>query len=336
MNPRTSCANPADAGCLNSDATGSITVADARNVVVHDGTKSAPSDPNPNYSGAVAVIIAPGAAITRRDGTAQQRSDAAAMANPVNYLDIAYGQDNADFVDYSASNGFIGGPVRDADSGAVILNDRIAVLSYQELMPVLERRVAKEVATCLDLYASRSVNLGRYPWAADSSQSATLNRYSDPSGMRAGRIPDGIVASMDPNMRFTSTRTDSGNQMEDSWPGTPCYLGLGMDWWTQWKLYVFYAIAESYQPESTPAPTSCTACLTIFTPTHLAPDGKYVVIVAGKRLAGVNGGQPRALSGELSNPANFLEAENAFSSPSASVFRVDTPGATFNDVTVYK
>ena len=67
-------------------------------------------------SAAIAVIIAPGAIIKRQDGTVQVRNDATARSLAVNYLDIAYGEDNANFADYS-SNGFVAGPVRDASSG---------------------------------------------------------------------------------------------------------------------------------------------------------------------------------------------------------------------------
>ena len=55
--------------------------------------------------------------------------------------------------------------IRDAANN-VIVNDRLLVITYQDLMPLLERRVAKEALNCLNLYAADPLNKGRYPWAS--------------------------------------------------------------------------------------------------------------------------------------------------------------------------
>ena len=55
------CANPGDAGCLNSDARGKITVRSSDGTIIHDGS---PIQSTP--SGAIAVIFAPGAVLRSR------------------------------------------------------------------------------------------------------------------------------------------------------------------------------------------------------------------------------------------------------------------------------
>ena len=75
-------------------------------------------------------------------------------------------EDNADFIDgIGAANGFIRGVIRDAGGNAIV-NDRLIVITYQDLMPALQSRVAKEVLNCLAAYAANPQNNGRYPWAA--------------------------------------------------------------------------------------------------------------------------------------------------------------------------
>lgn len=325
LNPRTTCNFSEEAGCLNSDTAGSITVRNADGNITHDAS---PSDP-PTYRGAIAVIIAPGAVLTRQDGTAQVR-DAAGVSQPTNYLDNANGEDNANFVDY-AGNGFIAGPVRSPTTDAIIANDRIAILTHDDLIPALEKRVAQEVANCLDTYATANNN--RYPWAADLTVSAVNHLYDDTSGRLTGRVPQTLM----------NTGTSSSGTMSSSWTAHPaCFLGLGLRWWDEWKLRVFYAVADSYKPGNT-TPASCASCMFVYKPDSTVVDVRYFVAVAGKRLTGVSGNQPRttnlAISPEtLYNPANFLEQENAvmFSTPGQFEVRAGPFGTTFNDVAVYK
>src|SRR4029453_14573189 len=101
-NTRTSCPTGARAGFLNSDSRGKLTVRRSDGTVKHDGLNPDPWTP----SGAIAVIIAPGALLQRQGAAAvQDRSctigvncDAARRCttspasltpkcNPLNYLD---------------------------------------------------------------------------------------------------------------------------------------------------------------------------------------------------------------------------------------------------------
>ncbi|RPI46686.1 MAG: hypothetical protein EHM59_06785 [Betaproteobacteria bacterium] len=346
-NPRTACASPQDTGCINSDSTGSITVRDPSNALVHDGRARVNGTATEfNYSAAIAVVIGPGAVLTRQGGAAQARDDAASMSNPVNYLDTAFSEDNANFVDHDDTNGFISGPIRSA-SGDVILNDRIAILTYQDLVPLLEKRVVREVSSCLDQYAT--ANGGRYPWASDTSGNA-FDNFADKSGFRAGRVPDGLRP--DPlasppfvptaSQALTDTRSDSNDTMVNAWPAASCNLGYhNWRWWNEWKLHVFYSVADAYKPAPIPPDAAavapaCGSCLGLSTPTGTVPEARYFVAVGGRRLVSVNAGQPRSVAGDLANPANFLEGENVFGALTPDWFAIAAATGSFNDVAGYR
>ena len=88
-NTRTSCTSSGQPGCLNSDSVGTISLMRHSGVTIFNATGT---------SGAVAVVISPGAALTRLDGVQQVRN-ATNANNPAHYLDC-YGsacgiEDNA-------------------------------------------------------------------------------------------------------------------------------------------------------------------------------------------------------------------------------------------------
>ena len=136
-----------------------ITVVDNRGAVVSDRI--------------AAVIISPGAVLT-----GQNRSGAA--PGPGNYLDSvtigATTYDNADFdsvfVAAQRSAGF---------------NDTLIYITIDELLPLLNRRVAREANQCLADYAAVSNN--KFPWAAELDGSAAPD-YTGDMGATLGRIPD--------------------------------------------------------------------------------------------------------------------------------------------------
>lgn len=157
----------ASAGCLDMSpgaALGTITVREASGIVVHDGRFDDPS--RAEAGGAAAVVIAPGPPLVRREDLAgtsqrlQRRDTPEAQRDPANYLDKAPGasfggEDNAAFADRNDAggrsvngDGFIRGPVRLAD-GTLSVNDRVAAVTYDDLMPRVMRRVAAEVAQCV-------------------------------------------------------------------------------------------------------------------------------------------------------------------------------------------
>ena len=336
-NTRTACTAPGQIGCLNSDTRGTITVRDASGAVIHNGANPDPYTP----SGVVAVIIAPGAILKRQGAaSAQNRTctggtcTAAGVCtsnpesitpkcDPANYLDAVAGiEDNADFIDNSATNGFINGIVRDS-SGNVIVNDHLITITYQDLMPKLEYRVAMETINCLRSYATTASNNGRYPWANPANSANTNDQVNTLFGQMSGTAPflTGYLANT----------TASGPTMLSGWPGS-CALTYGSTtgtWWNNWREQVFYAIADAYKP-GIGAPTGCApgSCLSV-NPPSAAANKQLIVLVAGQRLAAIAGGQPRVTSANKQNPANYFEGNTP------PIFTRQPRSALFNDTVVF-
>lgn len=150
----------------NSDTSGTITVRDASGRIVFDGSTG---------NGVAAVIIAPGPPLT------SPRLQKRPSNNPADYLDIALGEDNASFRD-GTTDGFINGPVRSSD-GQLISNDRLVVITRDELLAATERRIAGEVRNCLMAWAE--INSDQFPSPApvDSID------YRSTEGTLFGRVP---------------------------------------------------------------------------------------------------------------------------------------------------
>ena len=318
-NVRNTCTSPDQSGCLNSDSRGTITVRESSGLVINNGANPDVFVPN----GVVAVVIAPGGVIQREGATALQDRSAAGAFNPQNYLDVGNGEDNAAFIDGSATDGFINGPILGIN-GNIIVNDSLISITYQDLLPKLEERVAGEVLKCMTDYAS--VNNGRYPWAADTEDSGGGD-YSDDTDNRFGRIPD---------TPFTRTNTSSGGGMSDLWP-TSCNIFPLSGWWLNWKKQVFYGLADAYKPINPLTPPVTNACATggacrVVDPPSTAADKQVVVIVAGKRLSDVGDGQPRVTTGDIGDSENYLEDANE----NGNTFSKSLLTSTFNDVLVYQ
>jgi prepilin-type N-terminal cleavage/methylation domain-containing protein len=161
-----------NAACVDmgrSRRSGRFTVRDASGALVHDGRID--DARRAGAGGAAAVVIAPGPPLERREDLAgtvrrmQARETRAQQLDPANYLDKAPAPRSAARTTRRSStatdaagralngDGFIRGPVRLAD-GALAVNDRIAAIGYDDLMPRVMRRVANEVAQCLRAHPS--------------------------------------------------------------------------------------------------------------------------------------------------------------------------------------
>jgi hypothetical protein len=385
--------NPA-VGTLNSDSRGGITVRNRNGITIHDGRNLDSYTP----SGIVAVIFAPGAALQRQGAAAAQdrscagevgaglanclatqvcSSAATARCNPVNYLDTvgppvitvadatASTEDNANFADGGLVNGFIHGNVFDAN-GNLVVNDRLLTITYQDLMPLMERRVAKEAFNCLTSYATASN--GRYPWAADIVQSVAVGDYSSKQGVRFGRMPDSfsqtlvgteslldviLVAAV--NLVCTVLPSVPGC-MSNSWPSSSaspaCHITNG-SWWLEWRELVFYGVADTYKPAATvqilpfpavvvPPPGTCPNCLVV-NPPNATENKRFVVVVAGKILqapmndAGGTGPAqlPRTTVARKSDPLNYMEHENGNNTATSYIYSQRPTATNFNDVLLY-
>lgn len=326
-------------------AIGTITVRDARGNVLHDGTSS--STHAPGIGGAVAIVLAPGAPLRRWQGSMQRRTCEGGACNPLghcvtspptltpkcnaeNYLDRSPGpayfdEDNARFVDRNDAagrdlnrDGFIQGPIVD-HHGVTWVNDRIAAISYDDLMPRVMRRVAAEVTACLQAYGAAPANQGRTPWATPLCRSRNADmgkRWADAEGALFGRIPD---------TPFRATQESSGGRMSALWPPAPasCHIAEAagntssltrFTWWSAWKRHVFYATTEPNTPRPSSAEAcDAIACLTVSPATgESTPQSghRFAVLVAGHPLSFDGGRQSRDATADR-DAREWLEGTNA-------------------------
>lgn len=356
--------------CLDmtpATALGTITVRDNAGALVHDGTIAEAY--RADAGGAVAVVIAPGPALARAGGADQSRDCApgdcdasgrcvtdppqrAAHCDPANFLDKAPGarfgdEDNADFVDRNDAsarhgnvNGFIQGPVALPD-GRIAVNDRVAAISYRDVMPRIMGRVALEAAHCLRRYATRPENRGRYPWATPACLQAGA-MWEGRRDARFGRIPDTPFAGADAAgmldrwwrvvprspeslaelptandaCRIAVAPADEGAQRSFP-PGNPAGEGgtagyAANSWWSPWKPYVFYAVASGFSPVASAPSCDGSACLELadVSGRPIGAPRQFAVIVAGAPFARDGFVQSRG-GAAISDVRQWLEEANA-------------------------
>ncbi len=310
-------------GTLNSDTAGTISLFASNGVQMNDASAG---------SGVAAVIIAPGAVLTRQGGALQDRS-AAGINNPQNYLDIVtlggVTHDNSAFIDSSATDGFIQGRISiyDPASGTdtLVVNDQILAVSLDSIMPGIQKRVAAEVKNCLVDYATN--NLSRYPWAAPITDLGST--YNDQNDIYFGRIPDDL----------TETRNSSSNNMSDQWGTCNTHFNnTPAGWWVNWKESVFYGVARKYRPRDTVAPSFPSTCSTAgncLNVNDTSTPARFVVIVAGKPLTAPFDQTNR--SANRSNASYYLEGGNQNADQSGGyTFTQNPPSSSFNDTLVFQ
>lgn len=298
---------------LNSDTLGTITVRSLDGSILNDGTTS---------SGAVALLIAPGEVLQRTDKSAPQDRSATGINSPENYLDIANGEDNANFTD-SLLDGFIQGKIKDTNN-KVILNDQILVITQENIMQPIQKRVAGEVKNCLDSYAT--AGNGRYPWATPLSD---ITNYLDETNTLFGRIPDSMIKS----------KIDSSNNMPNQWTGS-CQTHTTFtpnSWWLEWRELVFYGLSDKFKPNSTVAPDFFTTCAIVgncISINNSSSPAKYVVIISGNKLS-----NPDQTSRNTNKTSAFyyLEGGNENATQNGTyTFTYNSPSAMFNDSMVHQ
>lgn len=152
-----------------------------------------------NNNEIVALIIAP-----RRPLAGQNRPSNA----PVDYLDGENGNGN--------DHTYVTGPASDS------FNDSMLVITRQELMAAVEKRVANEVRSCLDQHASSAANSDhRYPWPAPFSASNREGRANSLFGRvpttQPGSGPEAAlqnsIAKLSLAQTSLSTSTDANQQL---------------------------------------------------------------------------------------------------------------------------
>jgi len=243
------------------------------------------------------------------------------------------------------TNGFIQGPIHAGERIAV--NDRIAAIAYRDLMPRVMRRVALEVAQCLRSYASRPENGGRYPWPSPACRQGLADpaiAWADAVNVRFGRVPDTPFAAtreasggrmLDRWWRYTSRSPENLAELptQDSAcriafepadegavrrspAGTPPEegrtAGLGENaWWSFWKPFVFYALADEVRPDAAGAGCTSGQCIEVVDALSaaIASGKEFAVMVAGPPLDLPNAPQRHATG--FGDPSQWLEGANA-------------------------
>ena len=141
-----------------------------------NGSTAINSDTNGTISingstGFTAVVIAPGAALSSQNRPSSP-SNLNASATYDHYLEDV------------TQTAFQTQSPNDIPSGTYTYNDQLLSLRPEDLMPLIEKRIAGEVKACLDQYALASSNY--YPWAASV---ADTSNYYGVKDKRFGRIP---------------------------------------------------------------------------------------------------------------------------------------------------
>lgn len=266
---------------LNADSVGTITVRSADGTIGRDATLG---------EGVVAVILAAGPPLTRADGVQQSRS--AANENvAAHYLDIVSGiEDNADFVD-GGSNGFIMGPVIDA-SGREVTNDRLIVITREEMLHSMEYQVLGEVKRALTQSA-----FDGYPNPADVDDVSCLT----------GEDIAAADCQANPANDFGGIGRLPVNSGIDHWENTIMRGEKSGNWFQQngWREFVFYALA----PACSGFTVACEGVgrLTLRNAIAAPEDNKDIVLISAGRAFGV---QVRGTMAQKTSLTNYLEDEN--------------------------
>lgn len=299
---------------LNSESLGTISSRVAAGNQVYDAR---------NGSGLAAIIIAPGSPLNRADNIMQDRASLSGkFGNNVasNYLDTAFGEDNAGFIDFKLNDltidGFISGNIKVGEM--VILNDIILPITRDEMNAIMEPRVLTEVMQAMlnnfcpnkaDVKNRVCTEITIYDYFPDPAKvtdftclgSATIDNVdcNSNSGISFGRIPVG---------GNTSPVTNGGWEGQDF---NSILQGKSSNNWFQqngWREFIFYAVA----PACTEPTKSCTGAgyLTLnnaLTPIPApTPNNKKIVLIAGGSALV---GQSRTSSNKLI-VSNYLEDEN--------------------------
>lgn len=253
---------------------------------------------------AVAIIFAPGPALL-----AQKRP---APTDPAQYLDTGNG--TGSFVSSGAPDQF---------------NDRLTVVSAQDLFGTVEKRVGREVRLALLNYFCGLNNV-----AADGSCiAATGGKRFFP---RPASFAD--ITCLNPSSSTTNCNSGSGNTAGRipanpaiAWSNTSLLRGTtgsAPNWFqvNGWRAHVHYAVAPACSDGSVDCNGSGT--LTVNSPPGAPlPGRKFVVIVAGSALPS----QSRSTTADRTSEANYLEDENAPPLDDVYTRHPADPAIPFND-----
>lgn len=285
------------------------------------------------HSRAVAIIFAPGAALSSQDRSPLPNTpNCGGNYTASNYLDSDSGINNSAVVTAAADaiSRFI------ARTPISTFNDKFIVITADDIFNAVRRRadfrgkldsLTQKAAQCVAVYGlknSSGPDDHRLPWATPVALPDFFNNasYDDNSTTTplSGRFSDVVNDS-----KVTTGNTIDGNYLLTA---TNCNFSAADDaWYKNWKDHLFYAVADAFKPgPATPIPTLCGTCLKV----NGADAYAAVVMFAGPRLVG----QTRASDAEKSLISNYLEKNNRTNHPNAagdSDYQSGAPSSSLND-----
>jgi hypothetical protein len=139
----------------------------------------------PPSTQALAILISPSAALQRAGASSIQLRDCPTNCNTAaNYLDSAAGFDNAVWSVVGGVVNLVSAPASDS------FNDRLVAILNDDIMPLVEKRAAREIALALKARYQdwqTATGMGFYPWPAPFNDPA--NPGIGVSGTLHGHLP---------------------------------------------------------------------------------------------------------------------------------------------------
>ena len=210
-------------------------------------------------SQAIAVIFAPGPVLGDQERsttvTACPTTGTSIAANlcAANYLESISGGNNAQ----------TGGPFIQAQTSATF-NDRVLAITNEDLMPVVEQRVAREIIGYLNAYRAATATstladllpgVGVYPWSDLSDGNSNASALPIPNYYNKNRFPCGTALPTNwgatPLLGTTAT------------PTLPNWLTNGCGTATGWAGVIYYTVARGRLELSGGACTTCSGAASL-------------------------------------------------------------------------
>lgn len=258
-------------GTINSDTTGTLQVYDRDGITLL-------TQPG---SEAVAIVFSPGRIVG-----VQQRNTNIDKITASNYLEAANGRDN------STTNG----PFITADKSDSF-NDRLIIIRTRDFMPIIEKRIAKELITILGNYRTSN---GYYPYpAAFNSCKDTSNCDSDSSICR-GNFPYNAITAV---------------PLLPDWGGSYALPKAGASSWfvdNKWYRVIYYSAGTA---RLATAPVGCNASLNVSgngAPGLLLMPGTPLGNIVRSYLA-----PPKDLTLYLEDAANYDNLDDTYVTPTS-------------------
>ena len=290
---------------------------------------------------AVAVIFAPGPPLPGQDRSSAGGANCRGNYTVSNYLETANGVNNS-----AVSSG--AGAVTQFIAGGTssTFNDKLVYITRDEVWTAIKKRpdfqaklttLTQRVAECIAKYGQQNgtpldLNDKRLPWTTPLSLSEYSydSSYDDANNGMSGRVPYRVDNSDSATSNSLSPPSDLFNAASYCLQPSGTLDHHDLNWYSNWKDHLFYALSDRFRPDSIPPTGNCTGGTCV----KVSGGGTFyaaVVMFAGERLAG----QTRDTDADRANIANYLEGRNASNHPNSNGnknYESGAASATFNDL----